>query len=45
MLSFKDKLLIRTLLIVAKIVAEDGWRKEIDSLAAHIQYAKPDGVA
>jgi hypothetical protein len=34
--SWSDKTVIRILLLVAKFIASEGWRKEIDALASHI---------
>ena len=38
-MSAKDKIVIRVLLLVAKFVAQEEWKKEIDQLASHISYA------
>jgi hypothetical protein len=35
-MSWSDKTVIRILLLVAKFLASDGWRKDIDALAVHI---------
>ena len=40
-MSWSDKTVIRILLLVAKFIASEGWRKEIGDLANHISiYAK-----
>jgi len=35
-MSFKEKTVIRILLLVAKFIAPAEWQKEVESLATHI---------
>lgn len=35
-MSISEKFVIRTLLLVAKLIAKDEWKKEIQELANHI---------
>ena len=43
-MSWREKIVIRVLLLVARMVAGDPWAAEIDKLATHIVYGKPDEV-
>lgn len=38
-MSIQDKVVVRILLLAAKFLAKDDWKKEIDSLASHIIYS------
>lgn len=39
-MTFTNKIAVRVLLLVAKMFADDAWKKDIESLASHIAYAK-----
>lgn len=40
-MNWKDRLVIRILMTVAQLLASSEWRKEVDSLAAHIHCSVP----
>lgn len=37
-MSWSDKVVMRILLLVAKMIAREDWKKEIEQLSSHIQY-------
>jgi hypothetical protein len=39
-MNWTDKTVIRILLIVAKFMAQEPWKKDIEQLAAHISVGK-----
>ena len=38
-MTSRQKLVIRILLLVARLIADEGWQKEISDLANHITYS------
>ena len=43
-MSWKDKTVIRILLLVASFISRDEWKKEINSLASHISVNMPEAA-
>ena len=41
-LSYRDKLLIKLLMVVARIVSDEAWRNELETLSISIQYSNPE---
>lgn len=37
-MTSRQKIVVRILLLVAKLIADEGWQKEISDLSNHISY-------
>lgn len=38
-MTFKEKVVVRILLLVAKLIADEGWKKDIEALSTHVVYS------
>jgi hypothetical protein len=41
-MKWRDKVLVRILLFVARIVADEKWREDLEKLSTHICYSNSD---
>lgn len=37
-MTFKEKVVVRILLLVAKLLSDEAWKKDIESLTTHLLY-------
>lgn len=38
-MTFKEKVVVRILLLIAKLIADESWKKDIETLSTHVVYS------